>query len=239
MGGGDRARRVTAGFAAAESRGGLVAATLALLAAFIVFKRARLQVLAVLAVVVAVGAAWFAVNPDAWQRISSFDTEGNGRTELWEVAWRMSVDHPVAGVGLGNFPANSLQYVREPGSLKFVELIAGDRPIVAHSTYLQLLSENGIVGLALYMALVLACLSAARRAARRFDALGERALATLSRAALVAGISMLGAGVFLTGGPDKRVWIVLALGPVLAGIARRQEGPAPPSLASSSSMPTP
>lgn len=208
------------GFAAAESRGGLVAAVVAIFAAVFVYRKRRAQALVWLAVTISVGAVWFAASPSAWQRVTSFNDGGNGRTELWHVAWEITKDHPVNGVGLNNYTIQAPLYVRKPGALRSVALIA-DKPHVVHNTYLQMLAEAGVVGLVLYLIVLLGCLRAMSVAARRFDELGERGLATLSRSLLIGTIGTLAASFFISNGSDWRVWLLLGLGPALLGIAMR------------------
>jgi O-antigen ligase len=137
----------------------------------------------------------------------------------------MGKDHPILGVGLNNFREQSANYVRQPGTLEHVQLIV-DRPSFAHNTYLQLLAEEGIVGLALFLALVGASLHSAYLAAERFERRGQRDLSTLARAVLVATISMLAAGMFLSAALDQRLWLLLALGPALLTLA--EGGARPP-----------
>ncbi len=92
---------------------------------------------------------WFSLNPHAWQRISEFDSSGTGRTALWTVAWRITEDHPVNGVGLDNFVEQAPKYTREPGKLELVHNIA-EKPHVAHNVYLQFLAETGFIGAILF-----------------------------------------------------------------------------------------
>jgi O-antigen ligase len=217
------------GFAAAESRGGLVALVVAVVAAFVVFRGARAYVATFVTFLVGVAALWFVLNPAAWERVTTFDRQGNGRSDLWSVAWQIGADHPVEGVGVNNFRAESPNYVRRPGTLEFVDLIA-EKPKVAHNVFLQLFAEVGLVGLGLFAAVLVACFAASARAARRLAKAGQTELATLSRTVLVAGIAGWASAVFLSNGTDRRLWILLAVGVALHGLALR---------ASSRSMPTP
>jgi O-antigen ligase len=226
------------GFAAAESRGAMVAAALAVLAAFFVYTGRRVFVVALTAFAVVVAAGWFVIYPDAWQRISNFNNEGNGREEFWQVAWEIGQDHPVTGVGLNNYLDVAPEYVRRPGSLQFVEVIA-DRPHVAHNTYLQLFAEAGIVGVALFILILAACIRAAWRAGKLFDSRGSPALAALARSALVAIVGMAASSVFISNGGDKRLWVLLALGPALQVVAERMPQPRSRGLAASTSIPVP
>lgn len=209
------------GLAATQSRAGLVAVVVALAAALVVYRRRRLFLVAVIAAMASLAGMWFATNPGAWERTTSFDDGGAGRSELWQVAWKMSGDHPVVGVGLNNFRTRSSEYVREPGSLSDVALIT-ERPRVVHNLYLELLAETGVIGLVIYVGAVLACMLAAVQAARRFDDLGDAGMASLARAALVGAIAMLCAGFFISYATDARLWFLLGLGPALLALARRR-----------------
>jgi O-antigen ligase len=212
---------LTLGFAATQSRGGLLAAAVVSVATLVVFRgRTRLYAVAITATILGAGALWFVAYPGAWERLTSFDDGGNGRTELWQVATRMAEEHPVAGVGLGDFLVRSPEYVREPGSLESVRLIA-ERPHLVHNLYLQIQSELGVVGLALFAGVAVACMAAAWRAARLLDRAGEAAMGVAARAVLLAQLSMLVAGVFISYATDERLWLLLALGPALLAVARR------------------
>jgi O-antigen ligase len=90
---------------------------------------------------------------------------------------------------------------------------------LVHNVYLQLLAELGIIGLGLFLAVAAACLRACYVAARAFDRLGRRDIAVLARGVLVATVGALAASLTLSNLRDPRLWILLALGPALCGIA--------------------
>ena len=217
---------LAATLAATESRGGLIAALVATVAA-LVLARGRRAATALFGIFAIAGVTIFMLlSPAAWERMTTFDAGGTGRTELWRVATRMASDHPIAGVGVRGFQHESKDYVRQPGNLTSVEKIA-EQPVVTHNIYLQQLAETGVVGLALLLALCAACAVASQLAAGRFEAAGDRAMAALARASTVAMIGLLTASAFISNSTDKRLWIVLALGPALlvaAGPALRTPG---------------
>lgn len=210
------------GLAASQSRGGLVAAVAAVLFSLVLARGHRLRVAGILLALVAVAATWFAANPAAFERITAMDDGGTGRSELWAVGWQIAGDHPVLGVGLGNYVEEAPAYVRATGSLEFGELIA-ERPHVVHNVYLQFLTETGLVGLLLFLVVVGLCLAITWRAARELQGLGMRSTEALARALLIAQLGMLAAAFFLSNGPDERLWILLALGPAMLAVARRAE----------------
>jgi len=81
-----------------------------------------------------------------------FSLSGSSRSDEWRIALRRFRDHPVAGSGAGTY---ELYWVRErPNDLKVRD---------AHSLYLEVLGELGIVGLLLVAApLVLAAVAVVR-----------------------------------------------------------------------------
>ena len=220
------------GLAATESRGGAVAAAAALVAALLVMRRQQKAVLVAVAGIALVGGLYLAAYPQGLERLTSSDG-GNGRSELWRVAWRITAQHPVAGVGLHNFTVYSPRYVREPGPLKDVALIA-ERPHAVHNTYLELVAETGVIGLGLFLVVIGCSLGAALKAARRFEARGDQTWGTLARAAFVATVAALAAAFFVTLGSRLEFWLVLTLGPALLAVSqgvRRQHTVGMPSSA--------
>ncbi len=187
------------------------------------FRGRRPFVVVFVALAGAVAAAFFSLDPGAWERVTTFDDGGNGRADLWQVAWRMTGDHPVIGVGLNNFVVEARDYVRQPGALEFVDLIA-ERPHVAHNTFLQLLAETGIVGLALFLGLLGASLRAAWLAVAEFRRQGDLRAEALARAALLATVAAAIASAFISNGNDWRLWILLGFGPALLSAARSVPG---------------
>jgi O-antigen ligase len=207
-----------AGAIATESRGALLASLGASIAAFVLFKRRRLAVGGFLLTLLALATLWLAADPVALHRITNFNGGGTGRSDLWRVAWRVASHKPVIGVGLDNFVTQEAQYVREPGSLTSVALIA-DKPHVVHNLYLQSFTETGAIGFGLLMALLLAVLRSGTRAAHRFDEHGQTDLATLARAVVIAQLSIFIALFFLSDGPDERFWVLFGVSGALLGIA--------------------
>lgn len=205
------------GFVTAQSRGGFVAAIAMLIVAFLVVQRHRLQLLAMATLVVALVSFSLAATPGAWQRLTSGEEGSSGRTELWTIGWRIVEDHPFLGVGLDNFGVRAIDYTRQPGQLSEVRLI--ERGQEAHNLYLGLVAETGLLGLVLFLAIAATSLRAGWRAATRFDLVDMGNAATLARAAVLALVGMLSASFFLPNGTDKRLWVLMALGPALLGVA--------------------
>ncbi|CAN5207082.1 hypothetical protein BH20ACT13_BH20ACT13_24580 [soil metagenome] len=207
------------GVVMSESRGAAVASVVTVAAALIFFKHRRMYVVALAMVAVGFAVLAFTIVPGSWERVSNVGESG-ARGDIWTVAWRVGEDHALVGVGTKNFQTVAADYVQEPGTLTHVGLIAEETKAV-HNLYLELFAEIGIVGLLLFLIVAGGCLRAAWLAARRFEALGRRDLETVARSILVANIAMLATAIFLSSQVDKRLWILLALGPAALEVARR------------------
>jgi O-antigen ligase len=207
------------------SRGGFVSAAAAAVAAFWLMPAHRMRVAAAMVLAAGAAALFFAQSPAVWDRVGQASQDrGSGREDLWRVASRVAKDHHVTGIGIGQFRVRSVEYALAPGRLAFVGLIA-DRPATTHNIYLGLLAEVGVIGLALFGLAVYLALSSARLAARRFAADADQAWSTLCDTLVVAVISLLVAGVFLSAERDYRMWTLLAAGPLLLVFAPRRPHP--------------
>jgi N-acetylglucosaminyldiphosphoundecaprenol N-acetyl-beta-D-mannosaminyltransferase len=134
------------GFAAA----GLV------IAAFQIPRRWRLPSLATVGLfgVLAIGISWSQIvglrreGPPAESEHSV-----DQRESFAYVSWQMFKDHPVLGVGFGRFYDRKLPYLSDRSQPIELESI---RPLHHHNTFLGLLTETGLVGLAAFVALLAA-----------------------------------------------------------------------------------
>lgn len=208
------------GLVASQSRGGMLAVLVVIGAAFVFFRRRRAYAALMALVLIGVAAVYFSATPDALDRLTRATDGGSGRTGLWTVAERAFVDQPVLGVGLNNFSAVAPDYTRQPGALERVQKIV-EQPTVVHNLYLQQLTETGVVGFLLLMGVMGAAVAAGWRAGRMAELDGDADLEVLARAILVANLGMLAASIFISDAVDRRLWILLALGPAALAIARR------------------
>ena len=221
---------VAVGFFATESRGGLLALAAATVVALIIAPRQRRRIAALAAVVGVACVGLVVSSPGALQRITDLSGGTSGRSDLWRVGLEVFKGHPLIGVGAGNFVVVEPHYALQPGAISRIQYIT-ETPEIVHNTYLQLLAETGIVGLLTYLAVVTSSLWASFQAIKRFEAIGQTGYADLTRAVVLGTIGMLAALFFITDGNDVRLWVLLALGPVLLALAvRLQADPArPPS----------
>jgi O-antigen ligase len=203
------------------SRGGLIALGASLIAAVIMGGKHRSAVLAAAVTAVAVAVIYFTMFAPAaaLERVTGVGG-GTGRVDIWTVGWRMVEDQPLRGIGAGNFPIASIHYLLEPGALQRDDFIV-DEPKVAHNTYLGVLAELGIVGLALLLAVILFSLGCTVKAARRAERSGDRTVEILARALFVALVGLLAADFFVSREYSKQLWLLMALCPVLLELSRK------------------
>ncbi len=212
-----------AGLFTTVSRGALLGLGVALLATpFVAGRGRRTGALVLIALTACWAVTWFAtIAPsDAVDRITRSESSGSGRSDLWKIGWRMVEDHPLRGVGVGNFPVSSIDYLLVPGTLMRPDLIV-DRPQVAHNIYLHVASELGLVGITLFVAILLYSLYSALIAARVFALRGDHSMEILARGLLLALIGLLAADFFSSQLYSKQLWLLLAAAPALRAIAER------------------
>jgi O-antigen ligase len=205
-----------------SSRGGLIALGAALIVAVILGGRQRGRMLAAAVGAVLVTVLYFAtLAPDAVRERVTQSDGGTGRVDIWTVGWRMVESSPVQGVGSGNFTVASIHHLLEPGAILRDDFIV-DTPKVAHNTYLGVLAELGIVGLALFLLILLVPLVWAFKAHRIAARAGDRELDIIARATVVAVVALLAAYFFVSREYSKQLWLVLAFCPVILEIARNE-----------------
>ena len=103
-----------------------------------------------------------------------FGTLGSNRYDFWRVALNLADDHPIGGVGAGNFSEQYLQQRR-----------TDEQPAYPHSLEMSLLAQTGAIGTALFLAFACAVGLAAYR--RRKEG---PAGATLSRRLRLGAVAL-------------------------------------------------
>lgn len=204
------------------SRGGLVAMAAALLVGMFFTYRSRGKAILAASAVVLAAMAFFAANPVAYERVTDSDG-GSGRTDVWQVGWRMVQDEPLRGVGAGNFQVSSIHYLIAPGTIRYDEYIV-DQPVVAHNMYLGVLAELGVVGFCLFIGIILACIGMMIRAFLIYSRGRDHEGAILVAAVVMATSALMAGYFFLSQEHSKHLWLLLSFGPALLALARRDAG---------------
>jgi O-antigen ligase len=97
-----------------------------------------------------------------WSNVVDLEREGSGqeshhsidqRKSFTYVSWQMFKDNPVFGVGFGRFYDRKLPYLSDRSQGFELDSL---RPLHHHNTLLSVLTETGLVGLAAFIALLVA-----------------------------------------------------------------------------------
>lgn len=210
----------TAGVLASGSRGGMLALVVVFATVLLTSRgRERVRLLGASLMCAAGGLAWLVLTPAGSNILARMsDHDSSGRSELWKVAVRQFQQHPVHGIGLGNYPALARNYL---DGIAQLDLFLRD-PRVVHSTPLELLAELGAVGATLYYAFVLGCLVVGMRAVRVARRSDDAQLTAVIRGVVAALVGTMATTVFLSGQYQELAWVLLAS--CLAGmsVARRE-----------------
>lgn len=144
------------------------------------------------------------------------DISLRGRTSEITVGWLMFADHPVQGVGLDNYPHYYQEYSRSLG----LDQRRGERH--AHSLYLQIASEMGILGLTAFALILWYLMKGLRDGRRNFLKAGMTDYASMVSALGIGIAGYLIAALFLHGAFPRYLWLLLGIGFSVPQVARHQ-----------------
>jgi O-antigen ligase len=138
--------------------------------------------------------SWLASNPfTARLATTTIDVGTTDRGKLWAAAFQNFFSAPVMGVGYENTP--------------YVDLTPSARPTETHNTYLNMISETGLLGLLIYLAVLLFYPVALWRDLFRTNTAGR-----LPLLCLLAAFANVGAvGVPVNVENYRGLWILMAL----------------------------
>lgn len=142
--------------------------------------------------------------PGATQSDES-DPSLRGRTSEVTAAWQMFLDHPVVGVGAGNYETRYQAYAEDIG----LESRRVERQ--PHSLPLEIAAEHGLIGLGVFGLLLWVCLSRLADAARRLRHCGRADTASMMEALWLGTVGWLASSVFLQLAYPRIFWTLLAL----------------------------
>jgi O-antigen ligase len=120
-------------------------------------------------------------------------------------ALRVFADHPILGVGPGQFSNYYRAYADEIG----VSVKAQNRE--AHNLYLGIAAETGVLGLAAFLGAVVATFVQLARARTRALLAARPELAAMAAAFMLALVGYLASGLFLHLSYARYYWLMLAL----------------------------
>lgn len=131
------------------------------------------------------------------------------RIKLWQAAWKMWLDYPLAGVGIGMYRFNLYRYA--------VAIPSYYLSLVAHSTYFQLLSETGIIGTLLWLTMPVLGISNLWKQSMRGDLEDEQ----VNRVWLIALFVLLIGAITMTQSAEKLIWLTFGVSQRAALLAHK------------------
>ncbi|NNF60397.1 MAG: hypothetical protein HKN06_03595 [Gammaproteobacteria bacterium] len=148
------------------------------------------------------------------------DVSVRGRASEMLVAWEMFRDHPLLGVGYQNYPEYFQRY-----TIEFDQMPRGQaRP--AHSLYLEIAAERGLLGLCTFAALLLYFGRVVVEALRHPDRVGGEDAADMVAGLAMGFIAYLVAAVFLHDAYPRYFWLMTGLILAVSGMLSQQAGQA-------------
>ncbi|MFI5008834.1 MAG: O-antigen ligase family protein [Solirubrobacterales bacterium] len=219
------------GILGSSSRGAFVALALTAVWAILTRRVSGVVVASALAavalmVVLALGLSSAKTSQNLQVRENGLSTSVSLRKVYWSAALRMSANHPLLGIGPGRFEAVSPGYVRNTPKL--------EREVAVNSTYLGVLSEDGVIALLLFLGFLVATwrqiLAATAGRGARGDPAGiapagvaegaagdPRAPGNWLRSAFLASFLIaLTGGVFFSAQLSTPLWLIAAFASALA-----------------------
>ncbi|ANT60663.1 hypothetical protein AYJ57_09970 [Salipiger sp. CCB-MM3] len=203
-----------AGLLATQSRGSLIGLMLGLIVLATSFTRRQLFVACIVMVLVVVLAGVIA-SDELIERFSSIfstaaageaqDASTEGRLASWSVAYNVFNEHPWFGVGVGNFEAHYQNGALEAG------LIFRGEGRATHSLYLEFLTEQGIVGLLVFLGFAAFGAVNFFRSAALARSCGDELMARRLIAYCGAFVGYLAAMTFLQDSIPRFLWFVTSL----------------------------
>ena len=139
------------------------------------------------------------------QTTGTVDRSFQGRTSENLVAWNIFLDHPILGVGLGNYNVYYLEYSRKLG----IDSRVQDRS--AHNLYLETAAERGIFGLSLFAIIIFLTLRQAFQTEQKFKELGNKSFADMAAALGISVFTYLITAIFLHDAFPRFFWLIVGL----------------------------
>jgi O-antigen ligase len=152
------------------------------------------------------------------QQSSGVDAAIQGRATENIAALGVFRDHPLLGVGTGQFFS---RYSAQYGNALDLRFLEQNRR--AHNLYLEIAADTGLLGLGAFLAIVLVTLVSLRRLTVRCRTRNP-ALASMGDALLAALIAYLASGLFLQLAYQRYFWFLVALANAAVWMLGREAG---------------
>ena len=175
---------------------------LAVILSYLFYRYRRNKIIIILVGLLFFVAIYF-VPADFWQRILSVgniqqDPSLRWRAELYKGAWHLFIQHPLLGIGAGNFVLQSHIFTAQH--------------LAVHNTLLEVAVETGIVGLSLFLIIIGVALIRLKHAMHFFRWQGDSILSLYSLGLMVAFLGIFVVSFFYSIEEYFVLWTMFALG---------------------------
>ena len=120
-------------------------------------------------------------------------------------SWEMFLDHPLIGVGIGNFPYMYTQYGAQSG------YSASAGPVASPSLYAEVLSEQGLLGTTVFFMIIYYIFRDLLLARKLFEAVGRSDLANMATAFFSAMAGYMFSGLFKQSAYSNAFWVLVGV----------------------------
>lgn len=147
-------------------------------------------------------------------QVEQLDSSFQNRILQARTAWRMFLDHPIRGVGAGNYTRHYTEYADEIGSTapEYYRDGGGHYP---HNLYLELAAETGFPGVMAFGGVILLVFGGLGRARAAYGTAGRELPEALASGLLVALAGFLVTSLFLHGHYQDYLWVLFGLSAAL------------------------
>jgi O-antigen ligase len=149
--------------------------------------------------------------------------QGSGRGNLWRAAVTGWHQHEVRGLGLGAFIGQSNKLLLETPGVNFSDYNLRSTGQYVHNAYLESLVELGVIGAALFLALLAAAALSLWGSVRRAQRAGLLFSAAFSRAMLLSLAGFALTSIFLSTETDRTLWVLIGLAIALPRVISEEQ----------------
>ena len=189
------------------SRGGIIGFFAMILIAGV---KAKSKIKAILLILVFSAIIVNIMPKQVWERFEKIKVEENSKEQdiggttrryfLAKAAWQIFCDHPVFGIGIGNYYYECSRY--QP-------VYAGR----AHNMYLEIMAELGTVGITLFLGVILYTFKALNRVIK-----SKSVISGYAKGLFIGLVGFLVAGIFLHAQQDRVLWFLVFMSTALGRI---------------------
>ena len=158
--------------------------------------------------------------PDENSSAEGEDSSFRHRQMLMTVALHMFEDHPVFGVGAGNYSENYSEYANRMGMTQRSFENFGE-PTFPHELYLQIGAETGVVGLISFFSIIAGTMASLLAAYRSFRGAGAIGSANIVVSLGLAVAAFLLTSLFLHATYIYYLWLIVAIVAAARQVGRR------------------